>query len=64
MNDDARATQTSSRKGTGVLDELPDEDVVGLEPPVREALERVAPRPTGRWRILAWKWFVLIRKTD
>jgi hypothetical protein len=47
------------------LDELRDEGVVSLEPQVREALARVAPEPpSGRWRILAYKWFVLLHRTD
>lgn len=41
-----------------------DEDVVSLEPQVREALPRVGPKPAARWRILAYKWFVLIRRVD
>jgi hypothetical protein len=45
-------------------EDFPDEDVVSLEPTVREALTRVGPRPAARWRILAYKWFVLIRRTD
>jgi hypothetical protein len=44
--------------------ELRDEGVVSLEPSVREALVRVAPEPAARWRILAYKWFVLIRRVD
>jgi hypothetical protein len=45
-------------------EDFPEEDVVSLEPPVREALTRVGPQPAARWRILAYKWFVLIRRTD
>lgn len=43
---------------------LHDEDVVSLEPLVREALTQHAPPQAARWRILAYKWFVLIRRTD
>jgi hypothetical protein len=58
------SVETPSRRNDDVLDEFRDEGVVSLEPSVREALVRVAPEPSSRWRILAYKWFVLIRRTD
>jgi hypothetical protein len=45
-------------------DELRDDGVVSVEPGVREAISRHGPAPAARWRILAYKWFVLIRRTD
>jgi hypothetical protein len=58
------SVEAPNRRDDDVVGEFRDEGVVSLEPPVREALERVSPEPSSRWRILAYKWFVLIRRTD
>jgi hypothetical protein len=54
----------TERRPAEVLDEVRDEDVVSVAPPVREVLPRVGPAPAARWRILAYKWFVLVHRTD
>jgi hypothetical protein len=64
MPSGAPVVDPPSRRADDDLDEFRDEGVVSLDPPVREALKRVGPEPAARWRILAYKWFVLIRRTD
>lgn len=64
MPTDAPVTEAPEARPQQAPDEFRDEGVVSVEQPVREALTRVAPAPAARWRILAYKWFVLFRKTD
>jgi hypothetical protein len=53
---------TASRPVIRALEEFEDEQVVSLDPVVREVLEETAPVPSARWRLYLYRDFFFLRR--